>query len=94
MAEKSRRNESIDELKAEIDRSRAQLARNLRGLRYDLDFPAKFRRSFRKQPRKNAAMKTQAAAASCAKPNWNGAKQENILKLVQLSTLISGQLKV
>src|SRR5437870_12416104 len=49
MAEKSRRNESIDELKAEIDRSRAQLARNLRGLRYDLDFPAKFRRSFRKQ---------------------------------------------
>jgi len=49
MAEKSRRNESIDELKAEIERSRAQLARNLRGLRYDLDFPAKFRRSFRKQ---------------------------------------------
>jgi hypothetical protein len=46
MAEKS---ESINELKAEIARSREQVARDLRGLRYELDFPAKFRRSFRKQ---------------------------------------------
>jgi hypothetical protein len=46
MAEKS---ESIDELKAEIAESRERLARDLRGLRYELDFPGKFRRSFRKQ---------------------------------------------
>src|SRR5262252_7749159 len=49
MAEKSRRNKSIDELTAEIAQSREHLARDLRGLRYELDFPAKFRRSFREQ---------------------------------------------
>ena len=38
--------ESIDELKAEIAQSRERLARDLRGLRYELDFPGKFRRSF------------------------------------------------
>ena len=46
MAEKS---QSINELKAEIANSRESVARDLRGLRYELDFPAKFRRSFRKQ---------------------------------------------
>src|SRR5215467_10811296 len=46
MAEKS---ESISELKAEIADSRERLTRELRSLRYELDFPAKFRRSFRKQ---------------------------------------------
>ena len=46
MAENS---ESINELKAEIAGSRERLARELQGLRYELDFPAKFRRSFRKQ---------------------------------------------
>ena|SRR5205809_6223926 len=49
MAETSRRNESIDELRAEIAQSRERLARDVRGLRYELDFPAKFRRSFREQ---------------------------------------------
>jgi type IV secretory pathway component VirB8 len=49
MAEKSGRNKSIDELTAEVARSREDLGRNLRGLRYELDFPAKFRRSFREQ---------------------------------------------
>jgi hypothetical protein len=49
MAEKSGRNESIDELTAEIARSRERLASDLRGLHYELDFPAKFRRSFREQ---------------------------------------------
>ena len=49
MVEKIEHNESIDDLKTEIERSREQLARDLRGLRYELDFPAKFRRSFRKQ---------------------------------------------
>ena len=46
MAEKS---ESIHELKAHIAHSREHVARDLRGLRYELDFPGKFRRSFRKQ---------------------------------------------
>ena len=46
MAEKS---ESINELKAEIADSRERVVRDLRGLRYELDFPARFRRSFRKQ---------------------------------------------
>jgi hypothetical protein len=46
MAEKS---ESIDELRAQIALSRTRVATDLRGLRYELDFPAKFRRSFRQQ---------------------------------------------
>ena len=46
MAENS---ESINELKGEIADSRQRVANELRGLRYELDFPAKFRRSFRKQ---------------------------------------------
>jgi len=46
MAENS---ESTNELRAEIAGSRERLARELEGVRYELDFPAKFRRSFRKQ---------------------------------------------
>ncbi len=49
MAEKSGRNKSIDELTTEIAQSRERLARDLRGLHYELDLPAKFRRSFREQ---------------------------------------------
>ena len=49
MAEKSGRNRSIDELTAEIAQSRERVSRDLRGLQYELDFPARFRRSFRKQ---------------------------------------------
>jgi hypothetical protein len=49
MAEKSGRNKSIDELTAEIAQSRERLARDVRGLHYELDFPAKFRRSFQRQ---------------------------------------------
>jgi hypothetical protein len=49
MVEKSGRNKSIDELTAEIARSRERVGRDLRGLRHELDFPAKFRRSFRQQ---------------------------------------------
>jgi hypothetical protein len=49
MAEKSGRNKSIDDLTAEIAQSRERLARDVRGLQYELDFPAKFRRSFREQ---------------------------------------------
>src|SRR5215471_17112720 len=46
MAENS---ESINELRGEISGSRGRVACELQGLRYELDFPAKFRRSFRKQ---------------------------------------------
>jgi hypothetical protein len=46
MAEKSGRNKSTDELKTEIARSRERVGRDLRGLHYELDFPAKLRRSF------------------------------------------------
>jgi hypothetical protein len=49
MAEKSGHNKSIDELTTDIAQSRERLARDLRGLRRELDFPAKFRRSFRHQ---------------------------------------------
>src|SRR5437762_10695165 len=49
MAEKSGHNESTDELRAEIDRSRERVAHDLRGVHYELDFPAKLRRSFREQ---------------------------------------------
>src|SRR5882757_4065406 len=46
MAENS---ESNNELKTEIAGSRQRLSRELQGLRYELDFPAKFRRLYRKQ---------------------------------------------
>ncbi len=49
MAEKPGRNKSIDELTAEIAQSRERLARDVRGLHYELDFPAKIRRSFREK---------------------------------------------
>src|SRR5580704_11593432 len=49
MAEKSPSNKSLDELRAEIAGSRERVGRDLCGLRHELDFPAKFRRSFRKQ---------------------------------------------
>jgi hypothetical protein len=49
MAEKSGHNKSIDELRAEIAGSRERVGRGLCGLRYELDFPAKLRRSFREQ---------------------------------------------
>jgi len=49
MAEKSGFNKSIDELTAEIAQSRERVARDLRGVKYELDLPAKFRRSFRQQ---------------------------------------------
>src|SRR6266550_9385833 len=49
MAEKSAGKKSIDELRAEIAGSRERVGRDLGGLRHELDFPAKFRRSFREQ---------------------------------------------
>src|SRR2546426_12638526 len=49
MAKESGRDKPADELKAEIARSRERVARDFRGLRYELDFPRKLRRSFRQQ---------------------------------------------
>src|SRR5437667_11660318 len=49
MAEKSAGKKSIDELRAEIAGSRERVGRDLCGLHHELDFPAKFRRSFREQ---------------------------------------------
>ena len=49
MAEESAGNKSIDKLRAEIADSRERVGRDLCGLRHELDFPAKFRRSFREQ---------------------------------------------
>ena len=46
MAEKSERNKITDELSADIACSRERVGRDLRGLHYELDFPAKLRRSF------------------------------------------------
>ena len=47
MAEESGRNKSTDELRTEIARSRERVGCDLRGLHYELDFPAKLQRSFR-----------------------------------------------
>jgi hypothetical protein len=49
MAKKPGRNNTTDELKAEITDSRERLGRDLRGLRYELDFPRKIKKSFQQQ---------------------------------------------
>ena len=49
MAKEPGRNKPADELKLEIAQSRDRIARDLRGLRYELDIPRKIRRSFREQ---------------------------------------------
>jgi hypothetical protein len=59
MAEKSKRNKSTDELSANVARSRERVGRELRGLRYELDFLAKLRSSFHEH---TASWLTAAAA--------------------------------
>jgi hypothetical protein len=49
MAEKSGQEKSLSDLKQQIAHSRDWLARDISGLRYELDFPLKFRRSFQRQ---------------------------------------------
>jgi mannose/fructose/N-acetylgalactosamine-specific phosphotransferase system component IIC len=49
MAEKPRQAKSLHELRQEAAHSRDRLARDLTGLRYELDFPLKFRKSFQRQ---------------------------------------------
>lgn len=48
MARESGRNDF--KLKEEIARSRDRVTRDLRAVRYELDFPRKIRKSFRRQP--------------------------------------------
>jgi hypothetical protein len=49
MAEESRQNKSLEQLRQEIAHSRDRLARDLSGLRYELDFPLKIRKSFQRK---------------------------------------------
>ena len=49
MAQKPGQEKSLHELRQEAAHSRDRLARDLGGLRYELDFPLKFRKSFQRQ---------------------------------------------
>jgi hypothetical protein len=49
MAEKPGQEKSIHELRQQASHSRDRLERDLKGLRYELDFPLKFRKSFQRQ---------------------------------------------
>jgi hypothetical protein len=49
MAERPGQGNSLHELRQEAAHSRDRLARDLTGLRYELDFPLKFRKSFQRQ---------------------------------------------
>ena len=49
MAERPGQEKSLHELRQEAAHSRDRLARDLSGLRYELDFPLKFRKSFQRQ---------------------------------------------
>lgn len=49
MAKEFGRNDTPDPVKIEIARSRDLVAREIRGLRYELDIPRRIKRSFREQ---------------------------------------------
>ena len=48
MAKERQQDNSIGELRQQIAHSRDRLGRDLTGLRYELDFPLKFRKSFQR----------------------------------------------
>jgi hypothetical protein len=48
MAQEAGKNRSLDEIKQRIAHSRDHLGRDLEGLRYELDFPLKIRKSFQR----------------------------------------------
>jgi predicted cation transporter len=48
MAKESGKDQSLDEIKQRIDRSRYDLGRDVSGLRYELDIPLKIRKSFQR----------------------------------------------
>jgi hypothetical protein len=50
MAKEPGSDQPAGSLKTEIEKSRERLARDVGGLRYELDIPAKIRRSFKQQP--------------------------------------------
>ena len=49
MAEKPEQGKSLHELRQQAAHSRDRLGRDLSGLRYELDFPLKFKKSFQRQ---------------------------------------------
>jgi len=49
MDKNSGQTRSLPELRQEVAHSRDRLARDIEGLRYELDFPLKFRKSFQRQ---------------------------------------------
>lgn len=49
MAKEPGKNRSLDEIKQRIERTRYELGRDFSGLRYELDFPLKIRKSFQRQ---------------------------------------------
>jgi len=49
MAQKPEQGKSVHELRQEASHSRDRLGRDLGGLRYELDFPLKFKKSFQRQ---------------------------------------------
>jgi hypothetical protein len=49
MAKEPGHEKSLHELRQEIAHSRERMARDLGGLRYELDFPLKFRKSFQRR---------------------------------------------
>ena len=49
MAKEPGQEKSLHQLRQEIAHSRDRLSRDLSGLRYELDFPLKFRKSFQRQ---------------------------------------------
>jgi hypothetical protein len=49
MAKEPGQEKSLHQLRQEIAHSRDRLARDLSGLRYELDFPLKFKKSFQRQ---------------------------------------------
>lgn len=49
MAKDTGQEKSLHELRQEVAHSRDRLARDLSGLRYELDFPLKLRKSFQRQ---------------------------------------------
>jgi hypothetical protein len=49
MAQRPGQKKSLHELRQEAAHSRDRLARDLSGVRYELDFPLKFRKSFQRQ---------------------------------------------
>jgi hypothetical protein len=49
MAKEPGQGKSLQQLRQEVAHSRDRLVRDLSGLRYELDFPLKFRKSFQRQ---------------------------------------------